>query len=219
MPNFTVTLYVRPPGPNRHDLYRNGEEVFYCGEFFPNLMVKEASGFIENNKNNPFFLYFSLNTPHYPYQGTPEWIEYYQEQGVAYPRDLYAAFISTQDEKIGELLQKLEDLGLRENTIIIFQSDNGHSTEERAHFGGGSAGITTRPAVIPIPGKIISKILFTESFNSRSILKINQTGITAIWPLCRTISTWTPYTSDRISALMVSLVSCVTIWPLFNSSR
>ncbi len=128
-------------GPNRHDLYRNGEEIFYCGEFFPDLMVKEASLFMEENKRNPFFLYFSLNTPHYPYQGTPEWINLYQEKGVAYPRDLYAAFISTQDEKIGELLQKLEDLGLRENTIVIFQSDNGHSTEQRAHYGGGSAGI------------------------------------------------------------------------------
>ena len=54
---------------------------------------------------------------------------------------MYAAFLSTQDDKIGELLQILENLGLRENTIIVFQSDNGYSTEERAHFGGGSAGI------------------------------------------------------------------------------
>ena len=53
---------------------------------------------IEKNRKNHFFIYFSLNTPHYPYQGTPEWIEYYQDKGVAYPRDLYAAFISTQDE-------------------------------------------------------------------------------------------------------------------------
>ncbi len=128
-------------GPNRHDLYRNGKEVFYPGEFFPDLMVREASSFLEKNKNEPFFMYFALNTPHYPYQGSPEWLEYYREKGVAYPRDLYAAFLSTQDEKIGELIQKLEELGLYENTIVVFQSDNGYSTEERAHFGGGSAGI------------------------------------------------------------------------------
>lgn len=59
-------------GPNRHDLYRNGEEVFYEGQFFPDLMVKETSVFMEKNKNSPFFIYFALNTPHYPYQGTPE---------------------------------------------------------------------------------------------------------------------------------------------------
>lgn len=127
-------------GPNRHDLYRNGEEVFYDGQFFPDLMVKEATGFIEQNTDNPFFMFFALNTPHYPYQGTPEWLTYYQDKGVAYPRDLYAAFLSTQDDKIGELLESLERHGLRENTIIVFQSDNGYSTEERAHFGGGNAG-------------------------------------------------------------------------------
>ena len=128
-------------GPNRHDLYRNGEEVFFPGQYFPDLMVKEASEFMDKNKDNPFFIYFALNTPHYPYQGTKEWLKYYQDKGVEYPRDLYAAFLSTQDDKIGELLAKVEELGLSENTIIVFQSDNGYSTEERAHLGGGNAGI------------------------------------------------------------------------------
>lgn len=127
-------------GPNRHDLYRNGEEVFHDGEFFPDLMVQEASAFLDQNQKNPFFMFYALNTPHYPYQGTPEWLRYYQDKGVVYPRDLYAAFLSTQDDKIGELIEKLESLKLMDNTIIIFQSDNGYSTEERAHFGGGNAG-------------------------------------------------------------------------------
>ncbi len=137
--NFSHYFYWQ--GPNRHDLYRNGREVFYPGKFFPDLMVDEASAFIEKNKKSPFFIYFALNTPHYPYQGTPAWLDYYREKGVAYPRDLYAAFISTMDDKIGELLSKLEELGLRDNTIIVFQADNGYSTEDRAHYGGGSAGI------------------------------------------------------------------------------
>ena len=136
--NFSHFYYWH--GPNRHDLYRNGEEVFYDGQFFPDLMVKEASAFITENRNAPFFLFFAMNTPHYPYQGTPEWLKYYQDKGVAYPRDLYAAFLSTQDDKIGELISKLKSLNLMENTIIVFQSDNGYSTEERAHFGGGNAG-------------------------------------------------------------------------------
>lgn len=127
-------------GPNRHDLYRNGEEIFLDGQFFPDLMVSEASEFLEKNKDEPFFMYYALNTPHYPYQGTAEWLKYYQDKGVMYPRDLYAAFLSTQDDKIGELIAKLESLDLMENTVIVFQADNGFSTEERAHFGGGSAG-------------------------------------------------------------------------------
>lgn len=128
-------------GPNRHDLHRNGKEVFHDGQFFPDLMVKEASAFLAENRDKPFFMYFAMNLPHYPYQGDPKWLAHYRKTGLAYPRDLYAAFLSTQDERIGQLIKKLEELGLKENTIIIFQSDNGHSTEERAHGGGGSAGV------------------------------------------------------------------------------
>jgi arylsulfatase A len=127
-------------GPNRHDLWRNGEEVYEDGRFFGELMVEEASGFMEANRDDPFFIYFAFNSPHYPYQGDAKWIEHYTNAGVPYPRNLYAAFLSTQDERIGQLMAKVNALGLREDTIVILQSDHGHSTEERAHFGGGSAG-------------------------------------------------------------------------------
>src|ERR1700693_5605279 len=44
------------------------------------------------------------------------------------------------DERIGRLLDQLDGFGLRERTVVVVQSDHGHSTEEYAHFGGGSAG-------------------------------------------------------------------------------
>lgn len=162
--NYSHFYYWR--GPNRHDLYRNGEEVFYDGQFFPDLMVKEASYFLEHNRTSPIFMYFAINLPHYPYQGDVGWLKHYREKGVEYPRDLYAAFLSTMDDNIGQLLAELERLGLKDNTIIVFQSDNGHSTEERAHWGGGSAGPYRGakqclfeggirvPAAISWPGKI-----------------------------------------------------------------
>lgn len=127
-------------GPNRHDLYRNGEEVFEDGKYFADLMVDEAAQFIDAHHDRPFFMYFAINMPHYPYQGEANWLEHYRGAGVAYPRDLYAAFLSSMDERIGALLAKIDALGLREDTIVVYQSDHGHSTEERAHFGGGSAG-------------------------------------------------------------------------------
>ncbi len=128
-------------GPNKHDLFRNGVEVYYPGQYFPDLMVQEASTYMAQAKKDPFFMYFAINMPHYPYQGDSKWLEYYNAKGVPYPRNLYAAFMSTLDDKIGQLLDKVSELGLMENTIILFQSDNGYSTEERAHFGGGNAGI------------------------------------------------------------------------------
>lgn len=125
-------------GPNRHDLWRNGQEVFHDGVFFADLMVEEASRFLQAHREQPFFLYFALNTPHYPYQGDERWLRHYAD--LPYPRNLYAAFLSTQDERIGHLLSRIDELGLTEHTIVVFQSDHGHSTEERAHFGGGNAG-------------------------------------------------------------------------------
>ena len=125
-------------GPNRHDLFRNGQEVHEPGKFFPDLMVEEAGRFIDEHRAQPFFLYFAMNMPHYPYQGDVRWLERFKD--LKYPRNLYAAFLSTLDERIGKLLARVDALELRDNTIVVFQSDHGHSTEERSHFGGGSAG-------------------------------------------------------------------------------
>lgn len=125
-------------GPNIHDLYENGKEVFYNGGYFPDLASDRALKYVEDHKNEPFFMYYAINMPHYPYQPTDKWREYYKE--LEKPRGDYAAFISTIDERIGFLMNKLEDLGLRENTIVIYQSDNGYSTEVRAFEGGGDSG-------------------------------------------------------------------------------
>ena len=125
-------------GPNRHDLWRNGQEVFEDGNYFPDLMVEEAGHFVENHQDEPFFMYWAINTPHYPLQGEAKWREHYKD--LPSPRREYAAFVSTTDEKIGQLVRKLEALGMRENTIIVFMSDHGHSTEERTFGGGGNAG-------------------------------------------------------------------------------
>jgi len=126
-------------GPNRHDLWRNGKEVYYPGRFFGDLMVEEAGAFLEANRDKPFFLYFAVNMPHYPYQGDEKWLQEYS--GIEPPRNFYNAFVSTMDERIGRLMSKVDELGLRGNTIVIFQSDQGHSTEARAFYGGGSAGL------------------------------------------------------------------------------
>jgi len=125
-------------GPNIHDLYENGKEVFYEGQYFPDLASDRALKYVEDNKSEPFFMYYAINMPHYPYQPTDKWRKYYKD--MEKPRGDYAAFISTIDERIGFLIDKLEELGIRENTIIVYQSDNGYSTEVRAFNGGGDSG-------------------------------------------------------------------------------
>lgn len=125
-------------GPNRHDLWKNGKEVYRPGEYFLDMMEEEACRFISDNREKPFFLYFAINMPHYPLQGKTKWLEYYNH--LPTPRREYAAFISTIDEAVGRLMDHLDALGLKENTIIIYQSDHGHSNEERTFGAGGSAG-------------------------------------------------------------------------------
>jgi arylsulfatase A len=125
-------------GANRHDLWENNRRVRMPGRFFPDLMVEKAAEFIESNRERPFLIYFAINLPHYPYQGEPKWLERYRD--LPHPRNLYAAFISTMDERIGALLKCVDRLGLSQRTIVVFQSDHGHSTEQRAHSGGGDNG-------------------------------------------------------------------------------
>lgn len=122
------------------------------------------NGFISRNRDKPFFIYWALNSPHYPLQGTAKWREYYKN--LPSPRSKYNAFVSTLDEKVGEVLAHLDQTGLTDKTLIIFQSDHGHSTEERTFHGGGSAGSYRGakgclfeggirvPSIIALPGVI-----------------------------------------------------------------
>ncbi len=134
--NYSHFFYWQ--GPNRHDLWRNGEEIWRDGEYFGDLMVDEVTRYISDHRDGPFFIYWAINWPHYPLQGTSKWREKYAD--LPHPRDKYATFVSTTDELLGNMLDHLESVGLREKTIVLFQSDHGHSVEERTFGGGGSAG-------------------------------------------------------------------------------
>ena len=60
-------------GPNRHDLWKQGREIWRDGEYFGDLMVEECKSFITRRKAKPFFVYWAINWPHYPLQGTDKW--------------------------------------------------------------------------------------------------------------------------------------------------
>ncbi|MDR2472182.1 MAG: sulfatase-like hydrolase/transferase [Tannerella sp.] len=125
-------------GPNRHDLWENGTEIYQDGKYFPDLMVDKATSFIKQHAKEPFFLYLAFNAPHYPLQPAKKWRDHYSD--LPSPRKEYAGFVSSTDERIGTILDFLDTQNLRDNTIVIFLSDHGHSYEERTGGSGGNSG-------------------------------------------------------------------------------
>lgn len=118
---------------------------YYKGlDYAPKKMTEKALSFINTNKAKPFFLYLPYTLPHVSLQVPDEWVNkyrgqfdekpYYGQSGYAaakYPLSAYAAMISYLDAQVGIVMKKIKDLGLDENTIIMFSSDNG------ATFNGG----------------------------------------------------------------------------------
>ncbi len=115
-------------GKGFHDLWSNKEEIFERDRYFPSLMTEKAIQFIEMNRDQPFFIYVAFNLPHYPEQ--PDSLFIPMNEDLAEPRKSYATVVSTVDDKIGQIINKLDELEIRKNTIIFFMSDNSHSTEQ-----------------------------------------------------------------------------------------
>jgi len=125
------------------------------------LILAEALKFLDQSKNQPFFLYLPFLEPHVSMQPPAEWIERYprewdeesQDGKGPYrgqngylphdrPRAAYAAMISDLDEHVGSVLERLDQNGLSDNTMVIFTSDNGttHGARDpKFHVGGCDA--------------------------------------------------------------------------------
>lgn len=113
-------------------------DAFKGKVYAPEKMTEKAIGFIDKNKEKPFFLYLAYTLPHVSLQAPEEWINkykgqfdeqpYYGNNGYAptlYPKSTYAAMVSYLDAQIGIILEKIKGLGLDNNTIVMFSSDNG----------------------------------------------------------------------------------------------
>jgi arylsulfatase A-like enzyme len=117
-------------GRGYHDLYDGNEEIFRREGYYPDLMIERAVKFIEANQAAPFFMTVAFNLPHYPEQPNATFKAAYAD--LPMPRQSYARVISTVDELIGRVLDKLDATGLSDRTIVILMSDNGHSIEDNA---------------------------------------------------------------------------------------
>ena len=95
----------------------------------------EALDFIERSKNGPFFLYFAHTFPHHPYHASDDFLG--KSKG-----GLYGDTVEEIDWSVGEVMKKLDELGLSENTIVIFTNDNGQLFEGSPAGMRGCKGLT-----------------------------------------------------------------------------
>ena len=148
---------------NTDKLLLSGNDQRGTEEYGPDLIHQEALSFIESHQDTQFFLYLPYVIPHAellvpddslfqkykgqfeetPYQGVDEGETYrkgpYGSQ--EYPHAAFAAMVRRLDIYVGEILQKLQETGLDENTLVIFTSDNGPHKEggaDPAFFNSGA---------------------------------------------------------------------------------
>lgn len=104
-----------------------GGHFNHAGEYLTDRLTDKAIDFIERNKHNPFFLYLAHHAVHTPIQAKKETIEKYKNKQASHGQDnpTYAAMIESVDQGVGRIMDKLDSLGLTDNTVVFFFSDNG----------------------------------------------------------------------------------------------
>ncbi len=107
--------------------HNNVKKVFegYCDDIFADATIN----FIDKNKDKPFFAYYATNLPHFPLTVSDKWADPYRKMGLHELNALTYGMIANVDANIGRLLAKLKELGIEDNTIVIFMSDNGPRTK------------------------------------------------------------------------------------------
>ena len=113
----------------------NGKEVALPeGKYLPDIMHGFVTGFLNEHKNQPFFLYYPMSHIHGPIMRTPD------SSPGASPDQLYQDNVEYMDKLVGQLMAELDRLHLREKTIVVFSGDNG-----TARFGVNLATVNGKP--------------------------------------------------------------------------
>lgn len=131
---FLWQLTRRPSRyPNPGFETEGGEVDFKDGEYGPDVVTDMICRFMEEHRDGPFLVYYPMMLPHWPFMPTPDHPDYDPEQWRdldAEPRGTgdtryWPAMVSYTDKMVGKLVAKVEELGIAENTLIIWTSDNG----------------------------------------------------------------------------------------------
>ncbi|GIW84118.1 MAG: sulfatase [Thermogemmata sp.] len=121
---FATQNNARPSHRNPNNFVRNGQEVGPLKGYSAELVVQEGIEFIQGVKDQPFVLFVWFHEPHVPLGTAEEFLKLYEK--VEDPnRRLYYGNVSQLDAAVGRLLKALDDMNLRDKTLIFFTSDNG----------------------------------------------------------------------------------------------
>jgi arylsulfatase A-like enzyme len=137
------------------------------------ISTEEAIQFIRRNNNTPFFLYLAYDSPHEPY--VIDDTSWYDDKDWDPNTKRYASLITHMDEAIGRLIGEVDKLGIRDNTIIIFTSDNGAAVQApletlksngilKGHKALLYEGGIRIPFIVNQPGKVPSQSLDNQIY-------------------------------------------------------
>jgi len=159
----------RRPGRYRNPgLEINGKQVdFKQDEYGPDIVNDYALDFITRKKDQPFFLYYPMMLTHSPYDATPDSPDYLTAKSEEGTKKIghFPDMVAYTDKLIGKVVAKLEELKLRENTLIVIMGDNGTGAGTPSRFKGrdvtggkGSSLVwgTHVPGIANWPGQVVS---------------------------------------------------------------
>jgi arylsulfatase A len=162
----------RPARYANPGLELNGVDKDYRqGEYGPDLVNDFALDFIDRHKDRPFLLYYPMILTHVPYQATPDspdWDPKQRGEKVGQHKRHFGEMVEYMDKLIGKIVSRVESLGLRERTLIMFLGDNGTGKGTVSRMGKeevvGGKGTTTHagmhvPLIANWPGKIAPRVV------------------------------------------------------------
>ena len=173
----------RPPRYANPGLEYNGvEKDFDSGEYGPTLVNDFAMDFITRHREQPFFLYYPMILTHSPFQPTPDspnWDPTIKSERMQQDNKHFADMTAYTDRMVGRIITKLEDLKLRDNTLVIFIGDNGTlgsitSRFQGTEFKGGKGQMNHRgthvPCIVNWPATIKKGSICSDLISSADFL-------------------------------------------------
>lgn len=142
------------------NMERNGQQIKVKG-YITDVLTDAALKFMENNKDEPFFCYIPYNCPHGPFQVPDKYFDKYKAMGLDDRLACIYGMCENIDDNMRRLLEKLDELNLRNDTIVIFITDNGPNSDRyngdmRGRKGSVHEGGMRVPCFISWPGHIES---------------------------------------------------------------